>query len=233
VRVVPRRLSLADPPLREKLGHIKIEADAGADVLLDGRPAGRAPLSLDVAGGDHRIVVGQSGYSVFTKDVTVGRGESQNVEADLGMTTQRIFAWIIIGGTGITITGGVVTAVFAASEQRDARLIDDLTKGPKGRALTIAERNEYNGHITARDNLSRIAGGVLALGALGAGISLLLLTLDEPDLYAAAAGQDEAVEEEDDEGKPAEKKPIDLDAAVIPIVEGAHPGGALVIRGTF
>ena len=231
VRVAAGRLSLADPPLREKLGRLKIEGDAGADVLIDGRPEGEVPLSLELPSGDHRIVIGDTGYDIFTTDVSLGRGDTQTVEADLSMTTKRIIAWVVLGGAGVTISAGIVLAFSAGSSNRQAREIDDLTQGPNARALTVEERNAYNGHIETRDNLARFAGGAFALGALAAGAGLMLALLDEPDLYAAALGDEDEEKKSDDMDE--DRPPIELDARVVPLMDGPTLGGALIIRGRF
>ena len=230
VRVTPDRLALAYPTLRAKPAKLEVTADDGADVLVDGRPAGRSPLSLELPAGQHQVIIGQTGHDVFLQNVTLERGDAQSVEADLGMTTQRIISWVVLGGAGVTLTAAVVLAISSASQQRDARVIRDLTEGDNARALTVAERDRYNDHISARDNLNRFAGGAFALAAaFGAG-GLMMFFIDDPDLYGAAARADDATEEQD---KPVEKKDsiIELDAAVVPMFDS--PGGVVFLRGTF
>lgn len=235
VRVTAERLALFDPPMAEMRARVSLAAPGGAEILVDGRPAGRAPLArpLELSSGKHRIVVGQTGYEVFTEDLTLARGESRELEADLGMTTQRIASWVVLGGAAATTSAAIVLAILGAAEQRDARRLIEATNG-QGRALTAEEGDTYNGHIEARDNFANLAGATFALGAVAAVVGLVMFSLDEPQLYAAAAAEDEA----DDGEKENEKEPVfELDATAAPVFERCGsdlcPGAGVVLRGRF
>lgn len=229
VRVDAGRISLADPPLREKPARVTISADEGAEVLVDGRPMGRTPLSLELPSGGHRVIVGQDGYDVFARNLDLGRDDEHLVEADLSMTGQRIAAWTFIGVSAASGVVGISLAIAGAREQVLARRIADLadpSRTDTPRALTPAERDTYNGHISTRDNFARFAGGAIALGVVSGTVGLLLYALDEPDLYGAAAKSD------DDRPSSSETPiPLEIDASITPVGEGA--GGVLMLRGQF
>jgi hypothetical protein len=226
VRVEAGRLTLVDPVLIEKPGRLTIVSDAGAEILIDGRPQGRAPLPapLELTSGRHRVVVGADGNDVYALDLELGRGEARTINADLSMSTQRIVAWVVLGGAAVTVSGGILLAIGAASQQRQAT---DLATIPEKqqRAFTVAEADEYNAKLSTRDNLLRLSAGAFVLGGVALAGGLLLFGLDEPDLYAAAAD-----EGDDDASKEPKAPKVKVDAlGLVP----APGGGAVLVGGRF
>jgi hypothetical protein len=57
---------------------------AGANVLIDGKPAGRTPLTLsDVAAGMHTVSIELPGYNSWATSVRVAAGQKNRVAASL------------------------------------------------------------------------------------------------------------------------------------------------------
>ncbi len=53
--------------LHNRIGTLKLDSDpAGADVLIDDEPAGKAPLIAPISGGTHSVVVKMEGYETQT-----------------------------------------------------------------------------------------------------------------------------------------------------------------------
>jgi PEGA domain-containing protein len=181
-------VAAVDPPLVAKAALLTVKADAGAEVLVDGRPVGEAPISrpIELKDGEHRVVVGKNGYKVYAEDLKLKRGQKKTVEADLDMTAQRVAAWVFFGAAVLSTAGGVVLTVTAITKQRDANTIK-LGADAVPRPMTLEEANTYNQAIESRDNLTGLAAASYGLAALSAGVGLLLFTLDEPALSAAAS----------------------------------------------
>jgi hypothetical protein len=78
-------VTLTRPTLTIFPGGITISTEpSGADVLVDGIPAGTTPLTLDnVTEGDHTVEVRKEGYEPVVENVTVTGGENATVETVL------------------------------------------------------------------------------------------------------------------------------------------------------
>lgn len=71
-----RTQALVVPLVRTNLGTVDIRADSdpnvtGATVAIDGQPRGAAPLSLELPGGSHTVVLEKPGFEPFTQTITV------------------------------------------------------------------------------------------------------------------------------------------------------------------
>ncbi len=68
-----------------KAGGLVIESrPQGAAVIIDGRPAGRTPLTLtDVVAGTHAVRIERDGYRIWTAGVDIAAGEQHRVTASL------------------------------------------------------------------------------------------------------------------------------------------------------
>ena len=206
---------LVAPPLSEKPAVLTIVGDDGADIVVDGRLIGRTPMTtpLELKSGSHSIAVGSSGHDPMVQLVDLERGEELALQADLGITTQRIVAWSMFGGATLAAGAGIVVTILAVNRQRQAQEILDASAG---RALTMGEAVKYNGHVETRDNLTNVAGGGFSLAALAGGVGLLLYLLDDPDLYTATAEEMKQQREAPEETAPLELEPT-LDGAVLTI----------------
>jgi len=78
-------VTLTRPTLTIFPGGITIGTEpSGAEVLVDGTPAGTTPLTLDnVMEGDHMVEVRKEGYETVVENVTVTGGENATVETVL------------------------------------------------------------------------------------------------------------------------------------------------------
>jgi len=54
----------------------------GADIEIDGKFVGSTPSSVNVAPGDHDVVVKKSGFAVWDRKITVSSGKI-NISAEL------------------------------------------------------------------------------------------------------------------------------------------------------
>ena len=68
----PSTVMLAEGGEQGKFGTLKLDANvAGAEVIVDGRPAGLTPLKLIVRDGEHDVVVQKKGYRMYQTGVTI------------------------------------------------------------------------------------------------------------------------------------------------------------------
>lgn len=208
------------PALLEEIpAELSIQADGGADVVLDGRLVGEAPMSqMTLPSGAHRIAVGRNGYHVFTERFEVDRAEARTIDVDLEMTGQRVTSWVVIGVGGAVTVVAIAVAALAAQRQNQAMKLDRLTVGDGARALTPDERDDYNNFLETRDSLRIAAAAGFGISAISAGVGLLLFSLDEPQLYGAVPSDDpKAVDDHKNDDAVLEL----TGAAVVPIDGGA------------
>jgi hypothetical protein len=219
--------ALDEKPARVTL----VAAENGAEVIVDDRPVGRTPLGrpIELPSGKHQLVVGTLGYDVQVEDLDLRRGEERTVEIDLGMTTQRIASWTVLGIAAGFTSAGVLLFVVGQSNQADAQKIAELPEAEQ-RPLTVEEADAYEGHLTARDNYRRLATGAFAIAVVGLGSGLLLFALDQPDLYAVGT------EPADGGAAPAPAKEpdgdLELSGSIAPLV-GDETGAVLLLNGRF
>jgi hypothetical protein len=120
---------------RSRVGALRIEAEPGAEISVDGRSVGKAPLADEVflEPGSHRITVSQGSRS-RSKDVVVAGGEARVVDFALqpalgplwipdplgppaparAVKSSVPIGWLI-AGAGATAGGFVLGTVLAAS----------------------------------------------------------------------------------------------------------------------
>jgi tetratricopeptide (TPR) repeat protein len=203
--------------LRAQPAHLRIRADSGSSVYVDGRFVGEAPLpdALQLAPGRHYVSLSLRGHESDAAEVVVAAGDRKDLLADLPTTNQRDVAY------GFIVTGAAFAAAstvfFAVSAVRhgEARQIYSryLTDG-----ITPAEVAEYDNILQQRDRFA-LGGGVtgvlsIAVGLVGAG----LYVFDD----VAPLSVPREIDEKGD-GPPGAGPTFDLSA--IPLI-GPHGGGA-------
>jgi hypothetical protein len=183
---VDGRLVVVDLNLKEQPAVIALHAPDGADVTLDGRLVGAAPLAtaLEVTSGRHYVVVTEKGAYPFARDVLLDRGEKLALDAKLETTTQRTISYWCLGIAGGLFAGGVGTGIVALTAQKTAEDIDQRRTSRMG--LVNADLSTYSAAVDRRDRFAPISGvllgSALALGVAGA----LLYFIDAPRPQEAA-----------------------------------------------
>jgi hypothetical protein len=161
-------------------GGIAVSANvAGAQVTLDGRAVGAAPLTrADLEVGAHRVSVGADGHRAFDAEVAVTAGETTVVEARLERLPDPVEArgWgdafvhpatLGLLGVGVAALGAATAfAVLGKGAEDDARAL---------RALPVAEQARGGGQpriVALRDtaNTRYLVANVL-FGAGGAAVA--------------------------------------------------------------
>lgn len=208
-------------PLRPQPARVQVRAESGAEIAVDGRPAGTAPLAqpLELPAGKHFVTVTRRGRAAWSREIDVARGEELELLADLQTTGQRRASrWVMAAGGATLLASGVYFGLAwkAGSDAED--ILDRLdTEG-----ITTAELDEYENLRDDRDD--RRTTGFILLGA-GAAITVtgaLMYFFDTPapETQAMAASPAPA---------PAESTTRPL--SVVPVV--GPDGGGLAILGRF
>ncbi len=159
-------------------GRLMVRTDEGAEIRIDGRSLGAAPMApLDLAPGTHRVVVLASGREAFFTDVAVASTREVTLDAPLEMTGQRVAAWSLFGLAGaLAVTGGVMVG-FALDEEAEAEAAYAIWESD---GLYPDEAAAYEGHVTDRDTWTDRAIAVGVGAGVAAGLGAVLWLLDEP-----------------------------------------------------
>lgn len=173
-----------DVELEERPALLVVDTEARAQISVDGRLLGEAPLArpIELPSGRHLVAVLKSGRKPFSREVELARGERIKVTADLERTTQRYFSYALVG-TGIAgvLVGGVF-GIVALSEQGRAQEIRDAARDQGN--VAFGQRQEYLDAVDGRTTWRQAATVAAGIGAaLGAGGVLLYLT-DVPSVGA-------------------------------------------------
>ena len=113
----------ANLPQRERPAELAVDTHDGAQISVDGRFVGEAPLSraIDLPSGRHFIVVLDNGHETFTEDLEVVRGQKHTLTTDLATTTQRDLSFAVFVGAGTLAATGVVLGALAFERDAAAR----------------------------------------------------------------------------------------------------------------
>lgn len=171
----------------DRVGAVRLFiSEGGAQVKVDGRMVGNAPLPEPVrlAAGKHQIEVIKPGFGVFTQLVDVQSGGEQRITVDLSEETgggdivaassggggstdsggggdgkkTKILPWVVVGVGVAAIGGGVVTGLSASS------LHDQLTaKREKGEPIASADVDTGNSMVL----LTNVLFGVGSAAVIG------------------------------------------------------------------
>lgn len=203
------RLVAIDIRLREQPARLEVVGADGAEVSVDGRPYGVAPLPrpVELASGRHFVAITERGHEPHAEELALEPGEAARLDVSLERTDQRVGAQVVlgIGATALAASGALAIAALAIESQattiRDAQL-----SGP----ITEDERVEYNDAVGQRDRLVIAAGATGGAGAALVVTGLFLYLLDQPLVSASPTG---------DSG-PAEPPPDDEPSSGIDLLAG-------------
>jgi hypothetical protein len=148
---------------------LTVAGTGGAEVLIDGRFVGLAPIEepIDVPPGALHVAVLLNGYLPYTATVDLRPGATKELEVELAMTRRRIGATVLLALGGASVLTGV--GFGAASIATDTSIAQE-EDSPDGERV-LGRGGDY-----------RVVSGMAA--GVGLGLSLagaLLFTFDEPE----------------------------------------------------
>ncbi len=193
---VEGRLVVAEINLREKPAQVRVSAPDGAEVSIDGRFIGNAPLlfPVPVKAGSHFLAVTDRGSHAFVQELSLDRGQEASVAAVLASTSQRDASYYFLGSGSVLFAATLGTAIGALLSEGGARIIKRKIEVDQMN-ITAKELEDYNRLRELRGTLITVSSACLA-GAVGLGVTGgLLYFLDNPGVQSRRAPQSEDLEE--------------------------------------
>ncbi len=221
VKALPDELVPVALDLEELPGTLALTTVDGAEINVDGRYVGDAPLTAPLAlpSGRHFVVSSKDGHVTQSDVVELDRGATKKLELDLGTTVQRDLSFVAFSGAGAALVASGVFVGLAFAEQAKAKDISDKATTDN---ITAQEVDDYDAARNQRERFTIAAavsgGGAGLLAIVGLGMYLI-----DPADKATAAPTFDA-------DKPAAPKPketppsLELDDATASV----GPGGAFV-----
>jgi len=181
---VDGRLIVVEANLQPRPARLTIHAPDGADVTLDGKPVGTAPIRqpLEVPAGSHTLVVVARGHYAHAQELELARGEERKVSVRLDRTKQRRTALVVLGGAGVLATAGLVTNTLAILAASDAEAIED--KIERGENITPAQVDAHTGHVADRDSYRSATTVLYGSAFVVATAGVFLYFVDTPRVEA-------------------------------------------------
>lgn len=168
---------IADVELLPKPAKVTVKTEAGAKILVDGRPQPAASFELDA--GRHVLSVLHRGRKGVARELTVGRGQELTLEEPLEMTARRrAVPWLLVGsgiGLGLT-TVNLVLALRKDSQASDLLETNIRMQGDQ----TQATLDRYNNARAWRDRYVVATWTTGAACVALAGIAALVYYTDNP-----------------------------------------------------
>ena len=211
----------ADVPLREKPASVSFAGADGADVTVDGRLVGIAPLSrpIELAPGNHAITFTKNGCRAATLSPKLIHGQHVTLRVVLERSGQRFASYVLLGsGAAIAVAGGVFAGVALVRQSDAQRILDAKGRGNiDGTGLA-----DYNASIDARDTWRVASATALGIGAAVIATGAFLFAFDHPFVSALPP----------DEDAPAPPLPprAPLEISLAPIVAPGVHGAAFGAR---
>lgn len=179
------RLSIVPIDLKPRPGALRVVATDDADVWIDGRLVGQAPLAkaLELSPGDHSVSVTARGRRPVSRSVTIERGKPETVRVELQTSDQRVAAhWSLAGSGFFALVGGAMAILAGVSEVQ----AEDARAGlAEGRALTPAEAADSNEALARRDLARTLSFASFGVSAAAGVTGTLVFVFDNPVPTAA------------------------------------------------
>jgi tetratricopeptide (TPR) repeat protein len=194
--------------LRERPASLAISAPEGAEIAIDGRPFGVAPLgTVELPAGQHVITITRTGHHPVLRTVSLQRGATVPLDAGMAKTSQRYLSYGVLGLSGAAlVTGGAL----AALSFRQQGIAQSVQSDSDKHNISSDDLSRYNKAIDARDSLRTASYATFGVAAGLAAAGSILYFVDHP------------TPQRDDDGAPADRKPLAASFAPVWL-----PGGGL------
>ena len=158
---------------------VSVRADDGAQVSVNGRPAGVTPLvrPIELPPGKHLVTITRRGHRPWSREIRVKRGQSVQLDASFDRTGQRTLAYGVLGVSGALLVGAGVTFGMSIAAASDARSLNDK-RNEQG--LTAPELDDYEEAVDRRDTRRGTTWILLGTSAAVATAGFLLYFMDNP-----------------------------------------------------
>lgn len=173
--------------LKAKPALVSVRTESGAQVSVDGRPAGTTPLvrPLELSPGRHLVTVTRRGHRPWSREIEVERGQTMELSPSVRRTGQRTVSYAVLATSGLLAASAGVTFGLSLKAGSDASELNDKRER---QGLTASELADYRGAVDRRDG--RLGATYILLGLSGAVATtgLLLYFMDNPSAEAAPQG---------------------------------------------
>jgi hypothetical protein len=162
-----------DIDLLPKPARIAIATEPGAQIALDGRPKGVAPIdTLEMSAGKHVLAITRTGRVPILRELVVRRGQELALDGKLVPTTRRRAArWAGATAVGLAVVS-LAGTIVAIVEDHYARVLDG--RFAKTGDRPPSELTRYQNDLLYRRTALQIAGatgvGVLVTGGIAAAL---------------------------------------------------------------
>ncbi len=181
IRITEGTFLPVDVPLRPKPGRIRMRADAGATLYIDGRRLGELDGDGErpalVSPGAHFVSVTRRGREAWSRRIVVPRDGRVDVVADLQSTAQRrVSRWVLASAATVAVGAGGV-GLWAYAARRDAEAIDEARLNL---TATPADLARYNELVDSERSRTRLAVGLSISAAAFAVLGVGMYLFDHP-----------------------------------------------------
>jgi len=169
VVIAAGRLLPVDVSLESKAGRLRVHAEAGSTMFVDGRRRGSAAVEVEVTPGEHFVSVTRRGRESWSEVVEVGRDQDVSLDATLQRTAQRrITRWVLVTAGALAVSAGA-TGIWAYTTRREARMLDEERRDLDATPETLARYNQLVDDEQRRRSLTAGLGiAAVSVAALGA-----------------------------------------------------------------
>jgi hypothetical protein len=220
IQVVEGGLVALDLPLKERPALLSVAAPSGAEIHVDGRLVGVAPLMtpISLGHGRHFVAVMKNGAVAWARDVDLVRGETRSVEPQLSTSTQRKISYVVLGTSAAAlITGGVFVGLTLDRQSKAQSILDERA----ATGITPDRLDTYERTRDQRDRYKLIATIGLASGAVLGVSGFLLYAMDRPTVPMREAPQP-------DKSTPAPVAPT-FEVRAVPVMAPTFAGATVHI----
>ena len=172
VVIAQGRFLPVDIGLRPKPAQLKVQAEFGAELFVDGRRVGTLPReAVSITAGQHFLSVIRRGRIPFNQELTLNRDQRVVLDVALQPTVQRRVSKWVLAGSAAFAAGSVGVALWGYAAQRDA---NELEAKRRNLAATPDDLRLYNQKVNDVQTRTDVAVGLgisaLAVGAVGVGL---------------------------------------------------------------
>jgi hypothetical protein len=132
----------------------------GASVRLDGKPAGRTPLDVNLVSGQHEVVIERDGFSPLERSFVATSGVDETLDLDLVRLPTtfpfRAAGWAAIGAGVALAAGGIYVLSMDGNEVK----CSGSDKDPLGHCPKVYQTNLLGASLLGLSAVSATLGGV-------------------------------------------------------------------------
>jgi tetratricopeptide (TPR) repeat protein len=178
--------------LRERPALLALSAPRGAEISIDGRPFGVAPLApIELPAGQHVVTITRTGHRPVLRTVSLQRGATIPLDAEMEKTSQRYLSYGVLALSGATLAAGGVLVGLSLHKQGVAT---GIRSDSDRQNISLADLSRYNSAIDARNELRTASYVTFGVAAGLAAAGSILYLVDHP------------VPQREDEGDPPARR---------------------------